>query len=199
MKNMTWADETVRVETHFAHTQQSHVRVHAFCVICLSLALNLRVPLIGDVSCLATEQSGPIVAMTTWQGYHHHGENRDEEREREREIESVRERAPPLKSVEILSSVQVGGWPLSRWQQRMLMNAKNRKLMLGNVVQHWILFWQNRLHSGRKCHDVLQLSLVTHSKADAEAAAQHVAGVQRASGLTSAGVITHPSPDSSPL
>lgn len=53
--------------------------------------------------------------------------------------------------------------------------------------------------SRRKCHDVLQLSLVSDSEADAGAAAQCVAEVQRALGLTSAGVITHPSPVSSPL
>lgn len=63
-----------------------------FCEICLSPARYLCVPLIGDVSCLATKQSGaPIVAMTTWQGYHHHGEHRDERR---KEGRTRRERDP---------------------------------------------------------------------------------------------------------
>lgn len=73
-------------------------RAHIFfCEICLSPAWYLCVPLIGDVSCLATKQSeAPIVAMTTWQGYHHHGENGDERRKegrmrrgREREIPAI--------------------------------------------------------------------------------------------------------------
>lgn len=66
-----------------------------FGEICLSPARYLCGSVIGDVSCLATKQSGaPIVAMTTWQGYHHHGENRDERRKdgrtrREREIPAI--------------------------------------------------------------------------------------------------------------
>lgn len=56
MKNTTRANDTVSVQTR---TRHSNVQTHIFCVICLSLALYLHVPLIGDVSCLATKQSGP--------------------------------------------------------------------------------------------------------------------------------------------
>lgn len=74
------------------------------------------------------------------------------------------------------------------------MNAENGKLTAANVAQRLTLFEQKRPPSRWKRHNVLQLSSVTQ-KADA----QHGAGVQRPRGLTSAGVITHPSPDSSPL
>lgn len=85
------------------------------------------------------------------------------------------------------------------------MNAENRKLMFGlvlldpQVTQHLTLFHKYEPHSRWKCHNGLQLSLVSESEADAEATAQCVTEVQRALELTSAGVITHPSVDSSPL
>lgn len=52
-------DTGARVQTCLAHIYHSCVRANTFFyVICLSLAPNLHVPLIGDVSCLATKQSG---------------------------------------------------------------------------------------------------------------------------------------------
>lgn len=42
-----------------SHLPQLRKSKHIFYGICLSLAPNLHVPLIGDVSCLATKQSGP--------------------------------------------------------------------------------------------------------------------------------------------
>lgn len=136
--------------------------------------------------------------MTTWQRYHH-GENRDEKRKSRRERD--RERSCP--AIEgcwkcETHSVQVGGWPLRRWQQRMLMNAGNRKPMFGlmrlhpRVTRCLTLFEQHRPHSPWKCHDVL-LKLL------ARAVDPCVAKVQRALGLSSAGVITHPSVERSPV
>lgn len=59
MENTTQANGAARVQTYVAHTRHSHVRAHIFRVICLSPAPYLHAPLIGDVSCLATKQSGP--------------------------------------------------------------------------------------------------------------------------------------------
>lgn len=78
------------------------------------------------------------------------------------------------------------------------MNAENRKLTAANVAQRSTLFNGIGLvpdGNVTMCSSCLQ----SHSEADADATAQRRAGVQRARGLTSAGVITHPSPDSSPL
>lgn len=92
-------NDAARVQTRSAQSRPYRQARTFFCAICLSPAPYLCVALIGDVSCLATKQSGaPIVAMTTWQGYHHHGENRDErrkegrtrrKRERDREIPAI--------------------------------------------------------------------------------------------------------------
>lgn len=53
--------------------------MHIFGGFCLSLALYLHVPLVGDVSCLATTQSWPDCCHDNVARYHH-GQNRDDRR-----------------------------------------------------------------------------------------------------------------------